>query len=144
MIIIFDFNRTLYDPETGGLFDGAIELLSKLSARGDELHLVSKLEPTRSLAFLTKLGIAHFFKTTAFVTDKSDALRRLIETAPAPVYVVGDYLHGEIRIGNKHGAKTIWLKHGMFSSLMPEMQDDVPWRTVRNMKEIGEVLSEGT
>jgi FMN phosphatase YigB (HAD superfamily) len=141
MKIIFDFNRTLYDPDTDALVPGVLELLAELSALGAELHLVSKLEAGREDT-LESLGLCNFFTTTAFVEDKEHAIRRIAESSTLPMYVVGDHLHNEIRIGNKYGAKTVWFKRGKFMELKPESEYDVPWRTAGDMKEVRAILFE--
>lgn len=135
MTIIFDFNRTVFDPDSGALVPGALRLLTTLKERGVPLHLVSKREAGRDDA-LQRLGIAHFFLSTSFVDDKEERLRELISESSDTTYVIGDHLHNEIRIGNRHGAKTIWLKRGRFASLTPESDEDHPWRTVSNLHEI--------
>lgn len=135
MTIIFDFNRTIFDPESNALMPEAFELLTALNEQGIPLHLVSKREAGRDDA-LQRLGIAHFFRSTSFVDDKEECMRELIANANDTVYVIGDYLHNEIRIGNRHGAKTIWLKHGKFASLTPESDEDHPWRTVSHLQEV--------
>ncbi len=120
---------------------GVLELLSELSALGAELHLVSQLEAGREDS-LESLGLGDFFTTTAFVVDKSDAIRRLTEASAMPVYVIGDHLHNEIRFGNRYGAKTVWFKQGKFMTLKPETEYDVPWRIAKNMKEVRAALNE--
>lgn len=135
MTIIFDLNGTLFDPSTGTLMDGAFDVLEHFKNKGSVMHLVSKLEPGRSEK-LADLGIDTYFDSTHFVTDKAEPLARLIEAAEDTVYVVGDYLHGEIRHGNRLGARTIWLKRGHLSHLMPESADDAPWMEVRELREV--------
>ena len=135
MTILFDFNRTLYDPETGELMVGAYDLLSALSSNGHVLHLISKFEPER-MESLQNLGIRNFFQSVSFVPDKSETMRKIIESSQDTVLVVGDHLHGEIRIGNRLGARTVWLKRGRFSSLEPEGPEDQPWATIEELTDI--------
>ena len=130
--IIFDFNRTLYNPDTEALVPGVRELLGELTAQGHELHLISRLEPGRAVT-LKELGIADIFATTAFVTDKAAAISRILNEKTSDVYVVGDYLYDEIRAGNRAGAKTIWFRRGKFFDLAPETVHDHPWRTAEDM-----------
>ncbi len=136
-MIIFDFNRTLYDPEAGAAVPGAIELLGALRARGEVLYLVSRLEPGRE-DILASLGLEDFFERVSFVHDKEAAIGESMRGSNGVVYVVGDHLHDEIRAGNRHGAKTIWLRRGKFAELKPESLMDVPWRTIEHL---GDVLS---
>ena len=140
--IIFDFNRTLHDPDTDEAVPGACELVAELASLGHELHLVSRLEPGRATT-LESFGIADAFMTTSFVPDKAEAISRIVSGAAGNAYVVGDYLHDEIRAGGRAGAKTIWLKRGRFSSLMPETEHDYPWRTANDMAGVRAALFQG-
>ena len=142
-LIIFDFNRTLYDPTVGKLFPHALDLLSTASAKGYRLVLVSRLEPGRS-DVLELLGIKKYFQSIHFVHEKT---RKLFEeilstnTAdPKSSYSVGDHLYSEVRHGNQCGMKTVWVRCGAFSSLRPESKDDEPWRTVSELKEVIDLL----
>ena len=40
--VIFDFNRTLYDPDSRQLAEGALQLLGRLRSRGYAMCLISK------------------------------------------------------------------------------------------------------
>jgi len=139
--VIFDFNRTLYDPDTGALVPGVRELLDTLASNDYQLHLVSRFELGRTVA-LEELGIADAFKTTSFVSDKTETIGRLVANASGDSYVVGDYLYDEIRAGNRAGARTVWFKQGRFADLVPETSEDQPWRTVRDMSEVRTALLE--
>ena|ERR1700690_2209956 len=141
--VIFDFNRTIYDPETKGMVPGTRELLDALRARSIPLYLVSKAEESRPQV-LEELGIADFFADTFFVERKDPALFFEIlcraDVHPKEMYVVGDHLHKEIRCGNQCGMRTIWLKRGKFADLVPESETDVPWRTVTDMDDVLDLI----
>ena len=119
--------------------EGAREILSALQEQSATVFLVSKREAERE-NILNELAIAHFFTAVHFVEHKEDILKELIEQATEPVYVVGDYLHNEIRYGNKYGARTVWLKRGRFSTLVPESEYDTPWRTIETLEELRELI----
>ena len=140
MTIIFDFNRTLYDPETDSAVEGAREALNMCRMRGFAMHLVSRREPGRPEA-LIELGMDRYFESITFVDDKKHAIEELVSAAETSAYVVGDHLFSEIRAGNKAGARTIWLKRGKFSELEPEGPDDVPWKTIEHLDELRELMS---
>lgn len=140
MTIIFDFNRTIFNPETGSLLSNALEVLKTLRGRGHTLYLVSRLEPGREAA-LSDLGIDGYFKEAKFVNDKREALKEIISASPSPTYVIGDYLHDEIRAGNELGAKTIWLKRGRFADLIPKNKDEEPWHTIDDLMEVLELIA---
>lgn len=143
--VIFDLNRTLYDPDTDTLLPGVLETLTCLSSHGVEMHVISRNEPGRE-NILGIQGISHFFRTVTFVEDKTpEVFAHLMESCREPLeamYVVGDYLHEEIRFGNQCGAKTIWLKRGKFSDLQPERPDDTPWKTITQFSEVLALIGE--
>ncbi|KND47527.1 MAG: hypothetical protein AB199_03795 [Parcubacteria bacterium C7867-004] len=139
MTIIFDFNRTIYDPETDTAVPGALEALTHFAERGMTLHLVSRREGGRD-DVLDTLGVRDFFASVAFVGDKGPVIQELVSGSSGTVYVVGDYLQSEIRAGNKAGAKTIWLKRGLFAGHAPTYGTDVPWATIKHMQELIEII----
>lgn len=137
--IIFDFNRTLLDPDSATLYPGVSSMLQALRKRGYVLHLVSRLEPTRTQT-LQKLGITDYFSRIALVEDKDEVIHQLVNAAEGETYVVGDRLHDEIRSGNRAGARTIHVKQGTFSYLEPEGEHDRAWQTVENISQAFDLL----
>jgi FMN phosphatase YigB (HAD superfamily) len=137
--IIFDFNRTLYDPDNADLVDGAEAVLADLYAGDTALCLVSRNEAARA-SILDRLGIRRFFSEIVFVDQKTadvfQDLAQRIGSDPRATYVVGDYLHEEIRCGNQLGFKTIWLKRGKFADLKAETKHDAPWKTIHSLHEL--------
>ncbi|MBI5457227.1 HAD hydrolase-like protein [Candidatus Kaiserbacteria bacterium] len=137
--VIFDFNRTIYDPETGGMLSGARAVLDTLRARAVPLYLVSKADESRP-QLLEELGVKDFFTESFFVERKDPTLffeiLRRADVHPKQMYVVGDHLHKEIRCGNQCGMRTIWLKRGKFADLEPAIEADHPWKTVGEMDEV--------
>lgn len=138
-LAIIDFNRTIFDPVLGELLPYAKEMLLTLKKNGVLLSLVSRIEPGRS-DILERFGLTALFDSTHFVESKSPELFLQIMTAhraaPEHTYVIGDYLHEEIRSGNSVGARTIWLHRGAFANLRQESPLDVPWREVKDLQEI--------
>ncbi len=133
--IIFDLNRTLFDPEAGALMPGAFEVLEECSRRGHALYLISRFEKSRE-GMVKDLGIEHFFSEIHFVDDKEKDIKKIIEGAEGEVYLVGDYLYDEIRFGNRYGAHTIWFKSGAFKNVLPENPEDIPRHTIESLIEV--------
>ena len=141
-LAIIDFNRTIFDPETGGLIPGAQGALDALEQKKITLVLVSRREAGRN-ATLNELGISKYFAETVFVPEKTpelfeDIIRRY-RTKPEETYVIGDYFPEEIHAGISIGAKTIRLKRGKFSDLSLRKGGE-PWKTIKHLKEITELL----
>ena len=141
-LIIIDLNRTLYDPNTGALVEGASALLSDLSVEGNTLVLMSRIEPGRG-DIIKELGIEKYFAEMRFVNSKSAeefiALAKKYDAKD--VYIIGDYMYDEIREGNKAGFKTIQVLEHAIADLNPESDLDVPWREARTIRHVRELIN---
>ena len=132
--------RTLYDPDSGELIPGAYKLLEYCSRKHD-CYLVSHKEGQRENLF-EKLDIEKFFIKIELV-DKKDIpiFRNLVEAKKYQlVYIVGDQIDGEIKIGNKLKFTTIWCRFGKFMNEMPKNVGEEPDYVVTNLIEIKEIL----
>ncbi len=138
--IIFDWKRTLYDPDTKLLIDGAKEVLEALAKRDIPLVLIGKGGADMDEA-LDSLGVRKYFTEVHFVDAKSDELfEKYVPTDhPESTIVVGDRAQGEIAIGKRLGAKAIWVKSGQFS-VEPPFADAKPDQTVAEISEILEFI----
>lgn len=144
-IMIFDFNRTIYDPDTEQLFPDTEQVLTALLDQGYSLILISfapEEDPRRKL--IERLGLNNFFSTIIYTPNKceNDFLSPMnIEQAdPTKSYVVGDRVRSEIRIGNKLGLTTIWLRAGRFKNELPQKEEDEPTFVIKNLLEILEIV----
>src|SRR3989344_1325729 len=117
MKIIFDYNRTLYDPETKSFYPGAVALVSALALK-HELYLISRREPERA-NYLEQSGLKELFTDIAFVEEKTVALFQRFAGGDKNTVVIGDRVTEEITIGNRLGLRTVWLKQGKFAAELP-------------------------
>lgn len=119
--IIFDWKRTLYDPESHTLCEGAQELLAYLELQKIEMVLIGKGQP-ETVQDVIRLGIARYFSKIFFVgTTKSKELFSPFISEPSnDTYVLGDRVRSEIEIGNELGATTVWIKSGTYAVELPE------------------------
>lgn len=128
-VVIFDWKRTLYDPESRTLISGAREVLNTLGARGLTLQLVGK-DPVGDMhAEASRLGVAACFQAIHFVenTKTDDDIGRYIDpNNPRASIVVGDRVRSEIAVGNRLGAQTVWVERGKFASETPLTAEQVP------------------
>jgi FMN phosphatase YigB (HAD superfamily) len=138
MKIIFDYNRTIFNPDTSALYSGAFELLSLLS-KNHELFLISKNEPGRK-DNLKELGIEDFFKETIFVKEKSVEIFKEIVGQEEKALVIGDRIKGEISVGNKLNFTTVWIRQGKFANEGPESKGEEPNHTINDIRELMEIL----
>lgn len=139
MKIIFDYNRTIFDPETDKLFPGVLDLLRELSKK-NELFLVSRNEPERKKR-LKELDIGGFFRRVLFVGEKSMDVFREIAGDARDVIVVGDSIGDEIKIGNQLGFITVRLKRGRFAGEIPKSADEAPKFEISEINELENIIS---
>ncbi len=140
MNIIFDYNRTLFDPETNTLYPEARKLLTDLSARYT-LFLISKNEPSRTKT-IHDLGLEKFFQKIIFVPEKSKALFKSLNIHPKETIVIGDYLPSEIAAGNDFGATTIRILQGKFKDLIPASPLEKPNYQIQSLSELPSLLQQ--
>jgi FMN phosphatase YigB (HAD superfamily) len=138
MKIIFDYNRTLFDPETDSLYQGVPGLLRVLSKKYD-LFLISKNEPGRREKF-EKMSIKKYFQKVVFVENKTTELFEDLSNNSHDVFVVGDRVREEIFLGNVLGFITIWVKQGKFACELPT-KEQTPQYIINNIQELQNILS---
>ncbi len=138
MKIIFDYNRTIFNPETGTLYSGVLEMIKILSLNHD-LFLVSKNETNRE-DFFKKLGIFEYFKKVIFVEEKNEDIFKNLVGENLDVIVVGDRIKGEIFIGNQLGYTTVWIKQGRFANDLPKNKEEIPNHLITDIKELMEII----
>ena len=139
-MIVFDFNRTLYDPEHRALSRGARQLLDLAVARGYQLVLLSQAVASRA-ELIRELGLARYFVEIQIVERKGAQLLAGITERYLPdlaqSYVIGDRAQGEIRLGHEAGWQTIWLQTGKFADELPAFS---PTHTVTDLSDIENLI----
>jgi len=136
-IIVFDFNRTLYDPDHKTLIPHAQEILDTARAKGYTLVLLSKAGPDRE-QLVKENGLDGYFAETIFTGAKTHELFEQIaehhQADKTRSYVIGDRAQGEIKHGHEGGWNTIWLKAGRFEDELPD-PDKKPDYIISNLDE---------
>jgi len=120
-IIIFDWKRTLYDPDEKILLDGAVELLEFLKAKDIPMILIGKGGEDMKQE-VERLGVARFFQHIVFAEGLKDPelFKAYIDQDNSKsTLFIGDRVRSELEIGNKLGATTIWVKQGKFATEEP-------------------------
>ena len=138
--IIIDFKRTIYDPDSGLLLEGAIDGLKIFKEKGFYVRLVGKGVKTEIISILERLNIASFFDEISIDDDKEKFFSKVDD--PSAWLVIGDRARKEIFFGGQLGMKTIWFKNGKFSAEEPEEDKKPPDYIVFSWKEIIEILNE--
>jgi len=136
--VIFDFNRTLYNPDTNALNEGALELLEKLASSGYKLCLLSKKSEEERKDKILRLGIEKYFIFIEVVegekTEKNfKKCLEIMALQSQKVAVIGDRIRSEIILGNQFGMRTIWYKVGKFAAELPRNKNENPNFVIDNL-----------
>ncbi|MCL5427780.1 MAG: HAD hydrolase-like protein [Candidatus Marsarchaeota archaeon] len=139
--VIFDFNRTLYDPDSRQLAEGALQLLGRLRSRGYAMCLISKKSAEDRRGHIASLGIGVYFKRILVIEgSKQEAhFSECMDAMALPsreIAVVGDRIREEIALGNRMGMRTVWYRAGKFADELPEGEDQEPWATVTSLDDV--------
>lgn len=136
--VIFDFNRTLFDPTVYALYHGVKPMLEELAAER-RLFLYSRKAWDRS-NLLATLGIDTYFEATYFVERKTkENLADILEAhalVPKSTVIVGDMLEDEICVGAELGLTTVWFRQSMFAADPKATPVCVPHHTVTSIDEL--------
>ena len=138
-IIIFDFNRTLFDPDQQSLMPNCLQTLAELESLGFKLHLVSMAAESR-LELIKDLGLEKFFDSVTLCEKKTLSLfEQIINAEPiikAQSFIVGDRVTKELKFGSQLGLNTIWCRNGRFADELPRSMEETPTYTVSGLNQI--------
>lgn len=141
--IIFDWKRTLYNPESKQLINGAYDILDYLKNTNTKLVLVGKGK-NDMYDEVIRLGIDGYFTNIYFsewAKEESIFDEYVDKSAPEKTIFIGDRVRSELTVGNKMGATTIWVKQGKFANEEPETPEQQPNYTVGSLNEAIAVIS---
>ncbi len=137
-LVVFDFNRTIYDPEKGRVIEGAINVLEKLLPKFP-MVLYCKTGDGRGEK-IKELGIEKYFKRMVFVEKKSPRdllkLAKEFNIGPGEILVIGDRVRSEIAAAKQAGCKTIWFRQGKFAGEEPAKKEEEPDQTIIQLKDL--------
>lgn len=140
-IIIFDWKRTLYDPDAKSLVDGAFKLLEYVKSENIPVILVGKGGEDMQQE-VDRLKVNRYFQKIIFAKGEKDpdVFKAFISDNPSKTVLIGDRVRSELEIGNKLGATTIWVKQGKFATEKPENKNQEPEYTVGSLTECLKLL----
>lgn len=142
-VVIFDFKRTLYDPDKDKLIAGAKSLLQFFKDRNILIYLIGKGDSSLKIK-AKELGIANFFEEMIFRENKPVSLYKnvLIKTGCQKnnCFVIGDRIKEEIKTCNLLGVRTIWFKNGKYASEKPTSKNEFPSFTVKRFSKVCSLL----
>lgn len=139
--IIFDWKRTLYDPDTQSLVNGAIGILEFVKSKNIPMYLVGK-GGVDMYAETKRLGIEAYFIDIVFKEGvKEEGLfSQFLSHEPKSTLFIGDRIQSELAVGKALGATTLWLRQGKFAEEAPLNKKQEPDYTVTSLIEAKELL----
>lgn len=142
-IIVFDFNRTIYNPETGRLAPSARFVLQTLLQRGFTLYLISRAGQSKK-QIIDKFGLRKYFDHILLVREKNkESFKRLVNlklVIHESSFVIGDRVREEIAIGNILSLQTIWVRIGKFSDELPQKKIEQPKYIINALKDVLKII----
>ncbi len=141
---IFDFNRTVYDPENDVLSDGVLNILQKFLDSGLKMCLLSKKSREDRRQQISNLGLDKYFVDIQVIDEKNiNHFKQCLDkmnVLPEEVIVIGDQVRKEIKLGNEIGMTTVWYKMGKFADRMPEMELEEADYIIDDLSNLNEVI----
>lgn len=139
--IIFDWKRTLYDPDSKTLIEGAKSLLDFIKNKNIPLISVGKGGKDMQ-GEIDRLRVRSYFKEIVFAEGQKDpqVFKKYISADPKKTVFIGDRVRSELEIGHKLGATTIWIKQGKFANEEPENEEQKPDYQIPSLSECIEIL----
>lgn len=142
-MVIFDWKRTLYDPDQKKLISGALELLEFFKGKKIPMVLLGKGEDEMHRE-VERLKVRKYFIKVIFAPGEKDPkiyIPYISEKGPKKTLLIGDRVYSELGIGKHLGATTIWVRQGKFSMEEPKTEEQKPDYTVKNLKDCLGLLS---
>ncbi|MCL5432656.1 MAG: HAD hydrolase-like protein [Patescibacteria group bacterium] len=140
--VIFDWKRTLYDPDSKTLINGVFDILEFLRGKKIKLVLIGK-GGKEMFNEVKRLKVEKYFLEIIFNEGPKDETlykKFVSPRSPGSTIFVGDRIRSELAIGNKLGAVTVWFKNGKFSKEGPLDKSQIPTHTIKSLSEVKSLM----
>jgi len=146
-IIIWDFMRTLYDPDHRKMMPFAKKAVKSAEIKGYTNILGSKNTKDKvgldTVEILKASGMDKMFASILINDQKDEGIFQKIVDDYKPIlsqsYVVSDRAATDIWLGKKFGLRTIWYRNGKFKDELAE-EGYEPEVTVVSLKAVAEII----
>ena len=141
--IIFDWTGTLYERNKG-LFSYSKEVLQELKLKY-KLAVISKVVSSSVEERLKQINsISKYFEVIIADTDKTPEhyikCMKKLKVKPENTLVVDDRTLRGIKIGNKLGCLTYWVKNGEYANEIPNKKTGQPTKIIKSVKDLLTIL----
>ena len=145
-IIIWDFNRTLYDPDTGTLIENAKETVQ----HGFESGYVNILFSKNTIGHTTVDQILAAFFLRAYFDAIIENAEKNINHLTAQLanyhldksnsFFISDRAWTDIPLGNTLGFRTVWFQNGKFAHEKPRTKFEQPRYIINTLLTFKDIL----
>ena len=137
--IIFDWVGTLYEKNKG-LFPYSEKVLRELKQKY-KLAVISKAVSDSVDSRLNQINeIKKYFDVIIADVDKNDKqyieCMRKLNVKPENTLVVDDRTLRGIKIGNKLGCQTYWIKNGEYANETPNEETGQPTKIIKSIEDL--------
>ncbi len=139
--VIFDWIETLAINSEDGLFHYSEDVVKKLSSKY-KLSLISiaGFGVEKRKQEIEKSGLTKYFEHIIVDTIKTEEQYRdcmkCMKTTPEKTLVVDDRTLRGIKIGNKLGCQTYWIKNGKYAHELPNEETGQPTRIINSVEDL--------
>jgi ribonucleotide monophosphatase NagD (HAD superfamily) len=139
--IVFDWKRTLYNPDDKTLINGGLDLLELLKKNKIPLVLIGKGN-SDMYKEVERLRAKDFFQDVIFHEGEKDSnvFMTYLSINTKETLFIGDRVRSELAIGNRLGATTIWVRQGKFAKEDPLNDTQKPTFVVNSLTQLREFL----
>lgn len=141
--IIFDWAGTLYEKNKG-LYPYSEKVLQKLKSKY-KLAVISKAVSDNIETRLKQINkIGKYFDVIIAEIDKTPKqfikCMKKLNVNPEDTLVVDDRTLRGIKIGNKLGCQTYWIKNGEYAHETPNKETGNPTKIIKSVKDLLTIL----
>ncbi|MEK7059998.1 MAG: HAD family hydrolase [Patescibacteria group bacterium] len=147
--IIFDWGRTLFDPEIKKELPESKEILLYCKERGYKICVASLVrtgttldERTNQIESLPLKKYIDMFEVSED-KEKGEILDKLVKKLNLPkeeILLVDDRTVKSIKYGNRNGHPTVWLQNGKFANELPNTDTGIPTYTIKSLLELKNII----
>lgn len=139
--VIFDFNRTLYNPDNNALMPNAYDLLYELIDRGYGMALVARGDPDETEALLDNLDIRGFFRRVRCLEGEKtaavfDQCAKEMKYHNYEIAVIGNSVRQEITLANRLGMYSVLFRNGIHTGHTPKNEAEEPRVTIASLDQV--------
>jgi putative hydrolase of the HAD superfamily len=151
--IIFDWGETLWDNKNDQLFLDAKEILEYLKQKGYKMSILSRIQPESGIWHeifegrhkrIRDSGLESYFDKVLVSTKKEReeiySINELWNFDYQSILSIGDQVKVDVKLANKLGMQSVWIKKGNFEEELPTKETGNPTYIISTLSELQLIL----